>query len=106
VDQTDPRNPELVAFAERLTAAWKACGHPSRAAAAIAAKTTGGYFARLCAGTVEPGITIVARLATAFDIDAGLLAFGTVARSAAEQKRLDRWKGGGRPTERRARKVK
>jgi hypothetical protein len=112
VDQPDTRNPTLVAFAERLTDAWKAAGHPSRAAAAIAAKTTGGYFARLCAGTVEPGITIVERLAVAFEIDAGYLAFGSAlipevlpgerpkASTAPSEKR------GKRTTERRARKVK
>lgn len=76
VEAPDTRNPELVAFAERLNAAWKAAGYPSRSAAATAAGKTGGYFARLCAGTVEPGITIVAGLATAFGVSKGYLAFG------------------------------
>jgi hypothetical protein len=99
VDSTDGRNPKLVAFAERLTDAWKRAGHPSRAAAAIAAQTTGGYFARLCAGTVEPGITIVERLATAFGIEPGYLAFGIGPINHPSNR-------GKRPTESRSRKGK
>lgn len=95
MDQTDNRHPALVAFAERLVSAWQDAGHPSRSAAATHARTTGGYFARLCAGTVEPGITIVERLATAFDVEPAWLAYGTGPRKLGE-----------RPTESKAKKGK
>lgn len=64
------------AFGARLTKAWKDAGHASSNAAAIASGTTPGYFKRLCDGESEPSIGIVQRMADAFKVDAGELAFG------------------------------
>lgn len=80
------RDLALQDFGARLVEAWQGAGHKSRAAAAIAAQTTGGYFARLCAGQVEPGITIVSRLAGAFGVDAGWLAFGVCTKPARDSR--------------------
>jgi len=92
----DTRDPKLAAFAARLNEAWRDAGHPSRSAAATAAGKTGGYFARLCAGTVEPGITIVEGLATAFGVTPGYLAFGTMPRKAEERPTESKGKKGKR----------